>query len=163
MLPNSQFPADLVTFTEEFYNGKIQFLRSVLTRFLANVLISYTWKHQKENLCFPNIFREYKLGAWDNWIIHNNFFHENFIVISSNCCLVITKQQCVKYQNFTWFPGVNWFIWKGTVSVMFWTTHSKLLRVWISYQEVRKNFRVLSSAILQHQPAFPWSKSTSQQ
>ena len=28
MLPNPQFPADLVTFTEEILNGKLHFLRS---------------------------------------------------------------------------------------------------------------------------------------
>ena len=30
MLPNLQFPADLVTFTEEIVNGKVHFLCSVL-------------------------------------------------------------------------------------------------------------------------------------
>ena len=29
MWPNSQFPADLVTFTDEILNGKLQFLCSV--------------------------------------------------------------------------------------------------------------------------------------
>ena len=28
MLPNPQFPADLVTFTEEILNGKLHFLRN---------------------------------------------------------------------------------------------------------------------------------------
>ena len=33
MWPNSQFPADLVTFTEEFLNGKLHFLCGVICPF----------------------------------------------------------------------------------------------------------------------------------
>ena len=34
MWPNPQFPADLVTFTEEILNGKLHFLYSVSSKFL---------------------------------------------------------------------------------------------------------------------------------
>ena len=38
MLPNPQFPEDLVTFAEEILNGKLHFLSLVLL-----VLILYEW------------------------------------------------------------------------------------------------------------------------
>ena len=34
MLPNSQFPADLVTFTEESLNGKLHFVCSAMVMFV---------------------------------------------------------------------------------------------------------------------------------
>ena len=42
MWPNPQFPADLVTFTEEILNGKIHFLCSALTKksFVKNIMRS---------------------------------------------------------------------------------------------------------------------------
>ena len=40
MLPNPQFPADLVTFTEEILNGKVHFLCS--DYFYYNPVIDYS-------------------------------------------------------------------------------------------------------------------------
>ena len=37
MWPNPQFPADLVTFTEEILNGKLHFLRSAIKFCLHDV------------------------------------------------------------------------------------------------------------------------------
>ena len=37
MLPNLQFPADLVTFTEEIFNGKFPFLCSGKYRLLLEI------------------------------------------------------------------------------------------------------------------------------
>ena len=34
MWPNSQFPSDLVTFTEELFNGKLHFLYSEAKKFI---------------------------------------------------------------------------------------------------------------------------------
>ena len=39
MWPNSQFPADLVTFTEEILNGKLHFLRSVACKSLHSIFV----------------------------------------------------------------------------------------------------------------------------
>ena len=55
MWPNSQFPADLVTFTEEILNGKFQSLRG------ASLLVRVSWscenfmKWFKDNIKVGNV------------------------------------------------------------------------------------------------------------
>ena len=39
MWPNTQFPADLITFAEEILNGKFNFLCSVLNHVIKNIAI----------------------------------------------------------------------------------------------------------------------------
>ena len=41
MWPNPQFPADLVTFTEEILNGKLHFLWGVIFSFLFIIFIDF--------------------------------------------------------------------------------------------------------------------------
>ena len=64
MWPNSQFPADLVTFTEEFLNGKLHFLCGVICPFqiqyddgtidwLGLLHVTYWWY-----LCSLNILKD---------------------------------------------------------------------------------------------------------
>ena len=84
MWPSSKFPVDLASFTEEFLNGKLHFLCSVLTRFLVNVPISITWKKQFKQIGLTIIMYFTKTS-----------------VISSRCCLFIINLHFVKYQNFT--------------------------------------------------------------
>ena len=52
MWPNPQFPANLITFTEEIINGKLPFLYSALgfmwiIGFYTNILIIYFWHIEK--------------------------------------------------------------------------------------------------------------------
>ena len=48
MWPNSQFPADLVTFTEEIPNGKLHFLSSDgIPRIWNSCIISFVWNKNK--------------------------------------------------------------------------------------------------------------------
>ena len=55
MWPNQQFPADLVTLTEEILNGKLHFLcgagKEFLTHFMPVVSFYTPWKH---------VFTEYR-------------------------------------------------------------------------------------------------------
>ena len=44
MWPNSQFPADLVTFTEETVNGKLHFLGSERDFYLHGILKTFRYK-----------------------------------------------------------------------------------------------------------------------
>ena len=53
MWPNPQFPADLVTFTEEILNGKLQFLCSDSFK-LFIVSLSVLGKHVPENMATGN-------------------------------------------------------------------------------------------------------------
>ena len=41
MRPNQQFPADLVTFTEEILNGKLLFLCSETGKIQSNIDLTY--------------------------------------------------------------------------------------------------------------------------
>ena len=55
--PIRNFPADLVTFTEEILNGKIYFLCSVKSKsFIAKSMEIYTemllFKHEDPSICF---------------------------------------------------------------------------------------------------------------
>ena len=47
MLPNAQFPADLVTFTEEILNGKLNFLCSVAE---ININQKYQMRHNTNTI-----------------------------------------------------------------------------------------------------------------
>ena len=53
MWPNSQFPADLVTFTKEVLNGKLNFLLSVNYAF-----IKYKQKFEEKINCRGNSVKE---------------------------------------------------------------------------------------------------------
>ena len=67
--PIRNFPADLVTFTEEILNGKIYFLCSVKSKsFIAKSMEIYTemllFKHEDPSICFSGPVSNFdKIGA----------------------------------------------------------------------------------------------------
>ena len=70
MWPNPQFPADLVTFTEEILNGKLHFLCSVKFWFLKtswkNPASIYLFKVNSGNANVPNMFNVNGLSNQNN-------------------------------------------------------------------------------------------------
>ena len=77
MWPNPKFAADLVTFTEEIFNGKLHFLCSVV----VNELKETTFKniHQYSFLCTIDHFlkvtsaKNYSLSSGNPWYVINEF------------------------------------------------------------------------------------------
>ena len=56
MWPNSQFPADLFTFSEEILNGKLNFLCSEST----NVLVHWRERHEDFSIFWESVMRKRK-------------------------------------------------------------------------------------------------------
>ena len=59
MWPNPQFPADLVTFTEEILNGKMRFLSS-----------EYVIEDTIKTVFMSNLFHDVLLLDYINWLYY---------------------------------------------------------------------------------------------
>ena len=87
MWPNTQFPTDLVTFTEEIVNGKLHFLCSVESTvteiFLSNVPDCWSQGHQNRALCYNNSWRVvYYL--WTYCVVRKMKFSIKIFLASAN-------------------------------------------------------------------------------
>ena len=76
MLPNPQFPADLVTFTEEILNGKLHFLCSVIL--CMNFLSSLQTTHKNE------VFLQELSPKINKSVIICEFFYYREIIIGKS-------------------------------------------------------------------------------
>ena len=123
MWPNTQFPADLVTFTEEILNGKLQFLYSVIKQFWSSrnhlILLMHLGKNLGSNfhkskksssattaIKIPNAM--YLILRFDSrlsrWICLNNFIIQtkknkglNYFLLLLLLLLFFQKQIYTKY------------------------------------------------------------------
>ena len=75
MWPNSQFPADLVTFTEEILNGKLHILCSVFTCFLEKWWLSFLFFTNWQVDIYNDLTNwGVLLDNWLSWEVHLNLF-----------------------------------------------------------------------------------------
>ena len=84
----TQFPADLVTFTEEILNGKLHFLCSDIT---CNVLLLQFWKKLKSK-----------------WCQRCSIICIFFAIILS--CLVSTKRSHIFKETCSWKVNTDWAV-----------------------------------------------------
>ena len=107
MWPNLQFPADLVTFTEEILNGKLHFLCSVRSLKVCLIKSYFCWQfvilwndllYKKENFCclfFSLIFK-------------SNFSCRGQIIVTRS-----NKQTKLLKLSFLFLLCWNWFVVLG--------------------------------------------------
>ena len=91
MWPNPQFPADLVTFTEDILNGKLHFSAV------------HAWS--------VDTFKRFRYAQWYDPYIVIKVIAFSIIVLSENTCLVVDRPSCyaacnLKIASFIRFHGL---------------------------------------------------------
>ena len=73
MWPNAQFPADLVTFTEEILNGKFHFLSSVSSKRVKEPEIpsKLTLKNPASKLTKESMLKVLAIYVWKTIVTHS--------------------------------------------------------------------------------------------
>ena len=130
MWPNPQFPADLVTFTEEILNGKLHFLCSVKLKLKLTTILNMNFFHKYFSKVFVIFFEKVLRGVlgfqghvFSITLVNNGCFAK---FKRSGFCAYVSMFEAVYFRNGRFYFKVNNYKEREIDGVNFFFYLSKL-------------------------------------